>query len=176
MHALESTPLKHKHIIFPPACSYSFILKLCLVAGRAGTWEQTSHNNTVCTVPQSVRYHKLPPPRVLRVCYLPGQATWRVGSNIYAWNVFGPSPFTGGGLTESWCGHQSIILVMTVGLIHLYTPASGIARSSRLSIPYKGNRYGQPFPASIRVQMTSPSPQPSLSIKLGCTRRSAPAL
>ncbi len=47
-------------------------------------------------VPQSVRYHKLPPPRVIRVFYPAStsqsrlvQATWRVGCTlyIYVWNI-----------------------------------------------------------------------------------------
>jgi hypothetical protein len=47
-----------------------------------------SPNNTVCTVPQSVRYHKLLPSSVLRPAYQPGRATWRVGSLVYVcWSV-----------------------------------------------------------------------------------------
>jgi hypothetical protein len=40
--------------------------------------------NNLATVPQSLQYHKLPPPSVLRpACYQPGQATWRVASQVY---------------------------------------------------------------------------------------------
>ncbi len=79
------------NIYFTPQSAAPHLeLKLCLAAGRAGTWERTAPNNTVCTVrvPQSVRYHKLPQPRLLRVCYQPGQATWRVRSKVYVWNIY----------------------------------------------------------------------------------------
>ncbi len=59
------------------------------LAMQAGTWERAAPNNIVCTVPQYVRHHKLPPPRVLHVWYRPGQDTWRVGSNVYVWTFFG---------------------------------------------------------------------------------------
>ncbi len=76
----KSTP---SNILFPPASSSP------LITARVGTWERSASNNTVFTVPQSVRYHKLPPPRVLLlVCCQPGHATWRCGSNVYVWNVF----------------------------------------------------------------------------------------
>jgi hypothetical protein len=52
---------------------------------RTGTWEWTDPNKTVCTVPQSVWYHKLLPPKKVHVWYQPGQAKWRAGSNVYVW-------------------------------------------------------------------------------------------
>ncbi len=81
-----------------------------------GSWpgrymRMTAPSNTVCTAPQSVRYHKLPPPRVLRVSYQPGQATWRVGSNVFVWNVFAwPLLFTPGGIQPLcvWRGEEAV--------------------------------------------------------------------
>ncbi len=88
----KSTPVQHKLILFPPACSSTLKTEVLPGSWRASTWEQTAPKKTACMVSQTVRYRKLPPPRVLRVCYQPGQATWRVGSNIYVGNVFGRGP------------------------------------------------------------------------------------
>jgi hypothetical protein len=79
----KSTPVSRKHKLFPPACSSPLTIEALLAAGWAGTRERTDPNNTVCTVPQSVRYHKLSPPRELHVYYQPGQAKLRGGSNVY---------------------------------------------------------------------------------------------
>jgi hypothetical protein len=57
----KSTPVKHKHMPSPPACSSPRITE-----DLPGSWpvheKMDSSNNSVCTVPQTVRYHKLPPP------------------------------------------------------------------------------------------------------------------
>jgi hypothetical protein len=57
----KSTPVKHTHILFPPACSYPLITEA--LAGPV-------HEN-------------------IYVCHRPGQAKWHVGSNVYVWYVFG---------------------------------------------------------------------------------------
>jgi hypothetical protein len=59
-------------------------------------------STTACTVPQSVRYHKLPPPRELHVCDQPGLATWRVGSNVYMKHFW--SRLTVVAWTSTWLG------------------------------------------------------------------------
>ncbi len=58
-----STPVKHKHMLFPPACSSSLINE-DLPSSWPGQYMKTDSPEqcTVCTAPQSVRYHKLPPP------------------------------------------------------------------------------------------------------------------
>jgi hypothetical protein len=47
---------------YPQPAAPHLLPKLCLAAGRDSTWERTAPNNTVCMIPQSVQYHKLPPP------------------------------------------------------------------------------------------------------------------
>ncbi len=61
----KSTPVEHKNMLFPPACSSPLITE-----DRPGSWPgqymgRTSSNNTV---PKSIQdqYHKLPAPIVLK--------------------------------------------------------------------------------------------------------------
>ncbi len=57
-------------------CTIMYCSHICTVAGsRPGRYIR------ICMVPQSVRYHKLPPSSVLQP--ETGQATWRVGSTFY---------------------------------------------------------------------------------------------
>jgi hypothetical protein len=84
-------------------------------------------NRQPLTTAQSVRYHKLAPPRVIRVCYQPGQAAWRVGSNVFGWNVFGldkpqknsPLPFPTILLTHS-CQKRDIFKLCSTSNIHSF--------------------------------------------------------
>ncbi len=64
----KSTPVKYKHMLFPPVCSSPLITEDLL-----GSWQglymrmdSPLKYKTVCTVPQFARYDKLPPPCVLR--------------------------------------------------------------------------------------------------------------
>jgi hypothetical protein len=61
----RSTPVKYKHMLFPPACSSPLITE-DLPGSWPGRYMRIDIKNTVCMVPQSVQYHKLPSPRVLR--------------------------------------------------------------------------------------------------------------
>ncbi len=69
----KSTPVKHKHMLFSPACSSPLITE-----DLAGSWpgQYMRMDNIVCTVPQSVLYYKLPPPRV----FLPATSQARLYS------------------------------------------------------------------------------------------------
>ncbi len=91
VRALQSNINIHYNVGILPIPQPPLITEALPDSWPGGTWERTAPNNTVCPVQQSLRYHRLPPPRVLHVCYQPqpGLVTWRVGSNIYVWNVFG---------------------------------------------------------------------------------------
>jgi hypothetical protein len=73
---LQSSPVKQKLVLFLPACSSSLITE-----ALSGSWpgpymRAASPNNTTCTdttVPQSVRYPKLPSPVQLAVCCQPNR-------------------------------------------------------------------------------------------------------
>ena len=89
----QCTPVKHKQILFPPACSSPLITK-ALPGSWLGRYKRTSTTSTrrplstqsvQCTVSQSV-YSTIS--FRLHVCYQPGQTKWRVGSNVYGWNFF----------------------------------------------------------------------------------------
>jgi hypothetical protein len=61
----KSTPVKHKHMLFHTASSSQLITE-----DLPGSWQgrymrMDSSNQHSLYVPQSVRYNKLPPPRVL---------------------------------------------------------------------------------------------------------------
>jgi hypothetical protein len=62
----KSTPVKYKHMLFPPACS------ALINEDLPGSWQclymklDSPLQHRVCTVPQFARYDKLPPPCGLR--------------------------------------------------------------------------------------------------------------
>jgi hypothetical protein len=90
----KSTPVKHKHMLFPPACSSPLIAE-DLPGSWPGRYMKMDSPKQNSLVPQFVWYHSLSGTicLCLQACnvllYKLGQATWRVGSKVYVCNVFG---------------------------------------------------------------------------------------
>jgi hypothetical protein len=57
-------PVKHKLILLTPVCSSPLINEALPESWLGRYMRMDSPYNTVCTVPQSVQYHKLPPPEM----------------------------------------------------------------------------------------------------------------
>jgi len=84
----KCTPVKHKHMLLPSACSSPLITE-----DLPGSWpgqymrmdspqQHSLYCTTVCPVPEASTSMRV------TACYQPGQATWLVGSKVYVcWSV-----------------------------------------------------------------------------------------
>ncbi len=86
----KSTSVKHNIYYSPqPAAPHLNWSSAWQLAGPLYENRQPLTTQSVqWTVSQPVQHHKLPPQREIHVCYRPGQAKWRIGSNVCVWNIF----------------------------------------------------------------------------------------